>query len=274
MVTERDEMKMRTAKKWSFQVRAFPLTGLMMLFSLIVPTVSGTAGGTTIVASPEATCQFTRAVNDSLGLNATMWFPYLVNDSWMWEHNGTLTWAVEPNLAFWTYLWEELERLTAELIPEVPLRKIEWSLPVEAPLEWGPNLPGGFIYDYNNGSYYTTLSVYPEVNYPPDRPAAVENLTFVLTDQWESMQHARLLAPEYWIATIIWHSERVSDGKWLTIADRLSTRLNATWYVKSCVFTKDAISDANWPFETVFLGLLVLVGLGSKRRLSTRKRVS
>ncbi|MHA2495328.1 MAG: hypothetical protein ACXAEI_07560, partial [Candidatus Hodarchaeales archaeon] len=130
------------------------------------------------------------------------------------------------------------------------------------------------IYDYNNGSYYTTLSVYPEVNYPPDRPAAVENLTFVLTEVWEGFPPPRLLSPEYWRATIIWHSERVSDGKWLATADRLSTRLNATWYVKSCVFTKDAISDASWPFEAIFLGLLVLVGLGSKRRLSTRKRVS
>ncbi|MHA2232717.1 MAG: hypothetical protein ACXAB4_09515, partial [Candidatus Hodarchaeales archaeon] len=80
--------------------------GLLLILLFLQPIPArGDCGGPYV---DYAICQFTREVDASLNLNATMWFLRQVNDSWMWEHNGSLTWVADPNLAFWRFFYDEL----------------------------------------------------------------------------------------------------------------------------------------------------------------------
>ncbi|MHA2496486.1 MAG: hypothetical protein ACXAEI_13460, partial [Candidatus Hodarchaeales archaeon] len=129
----------QTAKKWCGLARILSHTVLMTGLCLIPPTPTGGNGS---IALQVATCQFSYAVNDSLGLNATIWFERLIIDSWMWEHNGTLTWVFDPNLPFWTFFYEELIRSTADIAPSVRVREVRWGLPVITLSGPASDLPG------------------------------------------------------------------------------------------------------------------------------------
>ncbi len=260
-------------KKWRSWGRSVPLIVLLLAFWISEPTP--VQGG--LVAGSLAFCEFTGEVNASLGLNATVWFQRPFNDSWTWEHNSTLTWAFDPNLAFWTFFYDEVLRITATVAPEVPVREVWWRLPVQYPDYVG------YIIDWNNGSYAPTLNVYlKQFGNLSDHEGLVlvENLTFVLSEQWVFMRHLQLLPSTHWGAKVYWFEVPstldLSDAEWNAIAERFSTHLNATWYVKSCRFykTETGSNGSEWPFDAIFLGLLVLMGWGSKRRLSTKKRVS
>ncbi|MFW9917537.1 MAG: hypothetical protein ACFFGZ_18195 [Candidatus Thorarchaeota archaeon] len=266
----------QTAKKCNFLARILFLTVLLTGFWLIQPIPTNGSG---IAAYQVATCHFTHVVNDSLGLNATIWFERLINDSWMWEHNGTLTWAFDPNLAFWTFFYEELIRITADVAPGVPVSKVRWGFPVVTLWEPDSDLPVGFIVDYNNGSYYTGAALYPQTfeNYTEyNSSIPVENLTFVFSEQWEHMRNFSLLLPVHWIAHACWDTRSLSDAEWLEAADRLSTRLNGTWYIKSCHIRKlpTGNNGANWLIEPVVLGLLVLGSMRSRWWSNPKKKAS
>ncbi|MHA2271421.1 MAG: hypothetical protein ACXACI_06130 [Candidatus Hodarchaeales archaeon] len=262
-------------KKWCGLARILSLAVLMTNLCLIPPVPASSNG---IVALQVATCQFSYAVNDSLGLNATIWFERLINDSWMWEHNGTLTWVFDPNLPFWTFFYEELIRITADIAPGVPVRKVRWGLPVISLSGPASDLPGGFITDYNNGSHYAPAAFYPQIfeNYTEYiHPVPVENLTFVFSEQWEPLRNLNLLPPVHWFANVYWNSSNLSDAEWLDAADRLSTYLNGTWYITSCHILKLPTLDngAGWPIETVVLGLVVLLYLASRQQREPKKKI-
>jgi hypothetical protein len=241
---------------------------LLFLQAITAGGAQGDCGGPYVDA---AICQFSREVDASSNLNATIWFLRQFNDSWMWEHNGTLTWVAEPNLAFWSFFYDELLHITAEFAPKMAVREVGWGLPVPEWIPWmgDTNNTRGFIRDYNNGSYYTTLGVYPDLERSSSgKGAAVENLTLVFSDEWERMRGIRPLRPEHWIAHISWNPW---DAEWTKLAKRLAAHLNDTWYVESFVI-QESVGDcaATWPFKSIILALLVLGGVSSKRRSSKK----
>jgi hypothetical protein len=230
------------------------------------------------IAPSSATCQFTQAANASLGLNATIWFQQPVNDSWWWAEYGNLTWAFEPNLAFWSYVWADVARITAAFAPAVSLKEILWSLPLK---DWeNPNstTPMGQLIDFNNGTYYhfgCFLIPYPSETRIVGAGIAVDNYTIIA-------HFAPLFPSESWFAKVYWDvrdKTDLSDAQWTALADQLAAHLNATWYIDACVFKKeyphcDETNGLSWPCDAIFLGLLVLLGVGTKRKRRIRRNGS
>jgi hypothetical protein len=229
-----------------------------------------------LFAQRYAICQFSDFANASLAVNATMWFQHPFNDSWWWGEYGNLTWAFDPNLAFWTLFYDELLRITATLSAAVALEKVEWDVPLIDPLYPESNRSWGFITDYNNGSYFTGIAYYyPQGNGSQGGPLSAENLTIILSSGGLSS-----LPDEHWRARPFWKREDLSERQWTALADQLGAQLNATWYMENCVFLKAGMecsetNGSSWPFDAAFLGLLVLLGRRTKRkRCSTKKQRS
>jgi hypothetical protein len=246
----------------------------LIVGSLYVPSTNAKAALSQCeegpIAQRYALCYFAHTVNDSLSLNATIWFQRPFNISGWWAEYGNLTWAFDPNLAFWAYFQDELARITAVVSSKIAVESVRWGFPLRDDLHPDSNDPAGDIIDYNNGSYRPTIFyIYPA---PLDNPAAlVTNLTFAL-----GIPGVQVLPSEYWHARVYWDMTLLSEAQWTPLAEQLSDKLNATWYMKACIFdiVYAECNGTAWPFETVFLGFFILVGLTGKGRLSTRKRVS
>ena len=223
-----------------------------------------------------ATCQFTNVVNDSLGLNSTIWLNYQINDSRIWEANGTLTWAFDPNFAFWAYFWADFARIMTSIGIDAPLDRVLWSLPVKHPNEPISDYPLGWVIDFNNGTYShddTFAKHYPAEDEAIFCGIGVSNYTIVyLGALVHPSERAPLHPREQWAAKASWPIGEGpgvgSEAEWNETAHLLSARLNDTWYIESCTFGKsyNAGSDnVAWPIQMTLFGLLILVGLGSKR---------
>ncbi|MHA2233284.1 MAG: hypothetical protein ACXAB4_12450, partial [Candidatus Hodarchaeales archaeon] len=144
--------------------------------------------------------------------------------------------------------------------------------------------PATFIADIGNGTYRygpgvldcfygseKTIHNYPfseEGPFPRGYGYRASNYTIIIASDY------LLLAAEHWLAEAWWDRRGLSNAEWTVLAEQLATQLNATWYLDACVFPmagildNDADAGASWPFETVVLGLLILIGLVRKRRRS------
>jgi hypothetical protein len=199
-----------------------------------------------------------------------MWFQQSFNLSGWWAEYGNLTWAFDPNLAFWAYFQGELARITAVVSSKIAVESVMWGIPLRDNLHPDSNESAGRIIDYNNGSYYPTNNyLYPETSENPAAPVA--NLTFAL-----GIPGAQVLPGEYWHARVYWDITALSEAQWMPLAEQLSEQLNATWYMKACIFNivYAECNGAAWPFEAIFLGFFILAGLAAKGRRSTRKKAS
>lgn len=247
---------------------------LLLLWSPSSPAASCERGGE--VALRFAYCHFNQAVNTSLGLNATTWFQYPFNDSYWWAWYGNLTWAFDPNLAFWAFVEADLPRISAVVAPDVPIEALGWNTPFGLVYE-----PFGFICNVENLGYryggdmsnclYAASWAYPfpETSEGPLQPGTglrAFNYTLIATT-------LPALPMDQWTAEVWWNITGVDDWTWTEVADRLASRLNATWYIENCHFPRvDVLGDCSdttrspWPFESVFLGLLAILGLRHKRK--------
>lgn len=231
-------------------------------------------------------CHFNQAVNASLDLNATIWFQYPFNDSHWWEHTGNLTWAFDPNLAFWAFVEADFPRISAAVAPHVPIEALGWNTPFST-----TNQASGFISNVGNRGYryggdmwnclYAVSDAYPfpgtsESPFQPGTSRRAFNYTLVATE-------IPILPMDHWTAEVWWNTTGLSHAQWTALADQLSAHLNATWYMEACIIPKlqiegnDTDTGTSWPFEMTFLGLLVLAGLlgintgrrGKRRRLAS-----
>jgi hypothetical protein len=252
---------------------------LLLLSPPSSPTASCEPGGE--VALRFAYCHFNQAANASLGLNATSWFQYPFNDSYWWAWYGNLTWAFDPNLAFWAFVEADLPRISAAVAPDVPIEALGWNIPFSL-----ANQASGFISNVGNPGYryggdksncldgVSWAYPFPETSEGPFQPGTnlrAFNYTLVATT-------IPTLPMDQWTAEVWWNTTGVDYSTWNEVADRLAARLNATWYMENCHFPRVAVegdcpddTGSPWPFEMTFLGLLVLTGLlGSKRQHISR----
>jgi MYXO-CTERM domain-containing protein len=241
-----------------------------------IPVTSREGGS--LVAQRWGYCHFNQAVNASLDLNATIWFQYPFNDSYWWEHTGNLTWAFDPNLAFWAFVEADLPRISAAVAPNAPIEAFGWNTPFST-----SNQASGFICNVENPGYryggnrwnclYAVSWAYPfpetsEGPFQPDTNLRAFNYTLVAVE-------IPTLPMDQWTAEVWWNTTGLSDAQWTALADQLSARLNATWYMEACIIPKlqiegnDTDTGTPWPFEMTLLGLLALLGLGRKRKRGT-----
>lgn len=261
-----------TPRHWAFPKKTFVLalfmTGLFVI--PLTPALSECDEGP--YAARYASGYFTRTANESLGLDATIWTQRSFNSSGWWAEYGNLTWAFDPNLAFWTYFQAELATITAAISSEIAVERVEWGMPLIASGDLESNQPWGDIIDYNNGSYRTTAFYpYPWLNPLESTAIAAENLTFVLRVIEVGNDIVLPLAADYWRANVYWDYSGLSMAQWTELTKSLSDRLNATWYMKASVFDYqyakcDETTGLSWPFEVIVLGLLAVVCLLRRKR--------
>jgi hypothetical protein len=257
-------------------------TAAFLVILLVIQPVSAQEDCGEPFATSDAVCNFTQEMDEDLDQQAKPWFRRQFNDSWTWEHNGSLTWAFDPNLAFWAFFHDQLADIAANLSSKIAVRWVDWAFPlIDRASEERPGPFASFfllwtIRDHNSGFYYPNFFLpYPdafEVPPPANRRIFVENLTFVLNGSWDRWG-VSVLPPEEWVAKIVWTRPEVSDDKWDDLATAISKRLNASWYVQSCAFEiyVPECSSA-WPPEAVLLGLLVLVGFLRRKRGRGQKK--
>ncbi len=273
-----------TPKRWAFYIGVFGflslLSGLPELL-VVQPLAADERCEQGPVALRIATCQFNHAVNDSSSLNATMWFAQLANDSGMWAWYGDLAWVYDANVAFWAYFHSELARITATVSPTLVVERVDWDVPMTSPRESKSNESGGYIIDYNTGSYYTDIGYYSPWNTSSDIGWIADNLTIVLTSDLSIRGVPLPLSSEYWRATVWWEKANLPVAQWNELADQLALQLNDTWYIKACTFSKrfplcppTETDETPGFWEPVLVGLLVLGGIGNTRRRGKRRRVA
>jgi hypothetical protein len=247
-------------------------TAAFLVILLVIQPVSAQEDCGEPFATSDAVCNFTQEMDEDLDQQAKPWFRRQFNDSWTWEHNNSLTWAFDPNLAFWAFFHDQLADIAANLSSKISVGWVDWAFPLtdRTPKE-RPGLSGPLFFplytirDRNDGFYYPNFFLpYPdalEVPPPAHRRIFVENLTFVLNGSWDRWGFSDL-PPEEWIAKIVWKRHELSDDKWDDLATAISKRLNASWYVQSCAFELyvPECSSGRRP-GTVLFGLLILLAL-------------
>lgn len=219
---------------------------LSLLIAFLGALNQGCSGDSTTTS--RAFVQFSLRTDETTGLNATPWFQYPVNDSWVWGYNKSLTWAFTANLVFWNFFRDEIQQITQSVAAEYSIDRIQWNLPVQS---YWTYTSGNETYEhysdfaevtvYGNGSYRMLDEYLP--TFPEGSRFASDNITFYLSGE-DLFTTVRVAPAATWTAAIEWQHETLErfwldDENWDEIAKAIAAELKQTWYVTTCEFLID-----------------------------------